>query len=163
MGGEHTSRRYRPMPPPSAGVMRELSLKLGRRLRESGRLVGRLSLKIHICGFRNPHSSVPSARPWIRGCIAELALEASAGQQWILTGDEAATRPPGWRAGPSWLAPRTGCDRRSSNPSSTARRAGLGTGERRRGEPQGLNSRSSKLAPEGYRGGAREGRSLVRG
>lgn len=77
MGGEHTFSEDTADAAAISGIVRELSLKLGRRLRESGRLAGRLSLKIRYAGFETHTRSVPLSSPLDSGMrIAELALEA---------------------------------------------------------------------------------------
>ena len=151
MGGEHTFSEDTADAAAISGVVRELSLKLGRRLRESGRLAGRLSLKIRYAGFETHTRSVPLSSPLDSGMrIAELALEALRADG-ILTGDEAPRpiRLVGVRA--EKLARAEDGVQQALFESIEYKPAGRGSRNRGSGGVVNLgdlNSRSSKLAPE---------------
>jgi len=151
MGGEHTFSEDTADAAAISGVVRELSLKLGRRLRESGRLAGRLSLKIRYAGFETHTRSVPLSSPLDSGMrIAELALEALRADG-ILTGDEAPRpiRLIGVRA--EKLARAEDGVQQALFESIEYKPAGRGSRNRGSGGAVnlgGLNSRLSKLAPE---------------
>jgi DNA polymerase IV len=151
MGGEHTFSEDTADAAAISGVVRELSLKLGRRLRESGRLAGRLSLKIRYAGFETHTRSVPLSSPLDSGMrIAELALEALRADG-ILTGDEAPRpiRLIGVRA--EKLARAEDGVQQALFESIEYKPAGRGSRNRGSGGAVNLgdlNSRSSKLAPE---------------
>ena len=151
MGGEHTFSEDTADAAAISGIVRELSLKLGRRLRESGRLAGRLSLKIRYAGFETHTRSVPLSSPLDSGMrIAELALEALRADG-ILTGDEAPRpiRLIGVRA--EKLARAEDGVQQALFESIEYKPAGRGSRNRGSGGAVNfgdLNSRSSKLAPE---------------
>ena len=118
MGGEHTFETDTTDAQEVSAAIRELSLKLGKRLRSAGKLAGGISLKIPLQHLRNAHPRYPLNVPVDSGMqIASLALEALRADE-ILVGQEAprALRLIGVRAESS-PAPKTGCNKPSSTPS----------------------------------------------
>ena len=72
-----------------SAAIRELSLKLGKRLRSAGKLAGGLSLKIRYSTFETHTRAIPLSVPVDSGMqIASLALEALRADE-ILVGQEA--------------------------------------------------------------------------
>ena len=77
MGGEHTFETDTTDAREVSAAIRELSLKLGKRLRSAGKLAGGLSLKIRYSTFETHTRAIPLNVPVDSGIqIASLALEA---------------------------------------------------------------------------------------
>lgn len=162
MGGEHTFSEDTAEAAVISGIVRELSLKLGRRLRESGRLAGRLSLKIRYTGFETHTRSVP---PQFAAGFGDAHRRAgagsTAGRRDSDRGGSAAPHPADWRAGRE-AGPRRGWGATGSLRVHRvqARRAGFsrpGEWKRWRGEPRELEISFVKVCTGGHRGGAGEG------
>ena len=89
MGGEHTFETDTTDAQEVSAAIRELSLKLGKRLRSAGKLAGGLSLKIRYSTFETHTRAIPLNVPVDSGIqIASLALEALRADE-ILVGQEA--------------------------------------------------------------------------
>ena len=89
MGGEHTFETDTTDAHEISAAVRELSLKLGKRLRFAGKLAGGLSLKIRYSTFETHTRAIPLNVPVDSGMqIASLALEALRADE-ILVGQEA--------------------------------------------------------------------------
>lgn len=89
MGGEHTFETDTTDAQEMSAAIRELSLKLGKRLRSAGKLAGGLSLKIRYSTFETHTRAIPLNVPVDSGMqIASLALEALRADE-ILVGQEA--------------------------------------------------------------------------
>ena len=89
MGGEHTFETDTTDAQEVSAAIRELSLKLGKRLRTAGKLAGGLSLKIRYSTFETHTRAIPLNVPVDSGMqIASLALEALRADE-ILVGQEA--------------------------------------------------------------------------
>lgn len=89
MGGEHTFETDTTDAQEVSAAIRELSLKLGKRLRSAGKLAGGLSLKIRYSTFETHTRAIPLNVPVDSGMqIASLALEALRADE-ILVGQEA--------------------------------------------------------------------------
>lgn len=89
MGGEHTFETDTTDAHEIGAAVRELSLKLGKRLRTAGKLAGGLSLKIRYSTFETHTRAIPINVPVDSGMqIASLALEALRADE-ILVGQEA--------------------------------------------------------------------------
>ena len=89
MGGEHTFETDTTDAQEVSAAIRELSLKLGKRLRSAGKLAGGLSLKIRYSTFETHTRAIPINVPVDSGMqIASLALEALRADE-ILVGQEA--------------------------------------------------------------------------
>ncbi len=89
MGGEHTFETDTTDAQEVSAAIRELSLKLGKRLRSAGKLAGGLSLKIRYSTFETHTRAIPLSVPVDSGMqIASLALEALRADE-ILVGQEA--------------------------------------------------------------------------
>lgn len=89
MGGEHTFETDTTDVQEVSAAIRELSLKLGKRLRSAGKLAGGLSLKIRYSTFETHTRAIPLNVPVDSGIqIASLALEALRADE-ILVGQEA--------------------------------------------------------------------------
>lgn len=89
MGGEHTFETDTTDAQEVSAAIRELSLKLGKRLRSAGKLAGGLSLKIRYSTFETHTRAIALNVPIDSGMqIASLALEALRADE-ILVGQEA--------------------------------------------------------------------------
>ncbi len=89
MGGEHTFETDTTDAHEISAAVRELSLKLGKRLRAAGKLAGGLSLKIRYSTFETHTRAIALNVPVDSGMqIAALALEALRADE-ILVGQEA--------------------------------------------------------------------------
>ena len=89
MGGEHTFETDTTYAKKICAAIRELSLKLGKRLRTAGKLAGGLSLKIRYSTFETHTRAIALNVPVDSGMqIASLALEALRADE-ILVGQEA--------------------------------------------------------------------------
>lgn len=88
MGGEHTFETDTTDAHEISAAVRELSFKLGKRLRTAGKLAGGLSLKIRYSTFETHTRAIPINVPVDSGMqIASLALEALRADE-ILVGQE---------------------------------------------------------------------------
>ena len=89
MGGEHTFETDTTDVQEVSAAIRELSLKLGKRLRSAGKLAGGISLKIRYSTFETHTRAIPLNVPVDSGMqIASLALEALRADE-ILVGQAA--------------------------------------------------------------------------
>ena len=89
MGGEHTFETDTTDAQEVSAAIRELSLKLGKRLRTAGKLAGGLSLKIRYSTFETHTRAIALNVPVDSGMqIASLALEALRADE-ILVGQAA--------------------------------------------------------------------------
>ena len=93
MGGEHTFETDTTDAQEVSAAIRELSLKLGKRLRSVGKLAGGLSLKIRYSTFETHTRAIALNVPVDSGMqIASLALEALRADE-IVVGQTAPPRP----------------------------------------------------------------------